>query len=353
MRILHTADLHLRNYRDERWSVLQNLLELGKGEKIDVFVICGDLFDGNTDSESLRPHIRKLFSGNGFHIVILPGNHDENAFREGLYYGKDVSVIMDYKNPFVLGDVRIWGIPFEQMAGTELLQKIHALSKELKAEKNDILLFHGELLDTFYSRSDFGEEGNERYMPLKLSYLKGINIEYILAGHFHKNFDIRNLPEGGYFVYPGSPISISQKETGRRKVNIFNIGEAPNEYLLDSLHYQTVTIELEPFSDEDPFQIVKDCVGGLHSSARLLLTVKGYVNSNKIMMNEKEIVLQMEKILDERCVVRNYEFKDIKWLFEDELFRKFRSKLDERVDNDEKKFRLLKIAIAAMMEAGI
>ena len=33
MRILHTADLHLKNYRDERWKVLQNLLELGKGEK--------------------------------------------------------------------------------------------------------------------------------------------------------------------------------------------------------------------------------------------------------------------------------------------------------------------------------
>ena len=129
MRILHTADLHLRSYRDERWKVLQNLLELGKGEKIDVFVICGDLFDGNTDSESLRPHIRKLFSGNGFHIVILPGNHDENAFREGLYFGKDVSVIMDSKNPFVSGDVRIWGIPFETMAGVGILKKFMTSQK--------------------------------------------------------------------------------------------------------------------------------------------------------------------------------------------------------------------------------
>ncbi len=353
MRILHTADFHLKNYHDERWKILQDLLDLGKREKIDILVICGDLFDGSTDSEVLRPHIRKLFSGNGFHIVILPGNHDEKAFKEGLYFGKDVSIIMDSKNPFVFGDVHIWGVPFEPMAGVGMLKKLHNISKDLREGKNDILLFHGELLDAYYSRSDFGEEGNERYMPLKLSYFKGVKIKYVLAGHFHKNFDIRTLPEGGYFVYPGSPISISRKETGRRRVNIFNIGEAPNEYLLDSLHFRDVTIEFNPFTDEDPFQIVQDYIKGFHPSSRLLLTLKGYVNGNKIGMNEKEIVLQMEKLLDKRCVERHYEFKDIKWLLDDELFQKFNDKLGESIDNEERRLLLLKIAIGAMMEAGI
>ena len=35
MRILHTADIHLRTFGDERWNALQTLIEIGKKEKID------------------------------------------------------------------------------------------------------------------------------------------------------------------------------------------------------------------------------------------------------------------------------------------------------------------------------
>jgi len=44
MKILHTADLHLKEYGDERWETLQKLIDIAKKEKIDLFVICGDLF---------------------------------------------------------------------------------------------------------------------------------------------------------------------------------------------------------------------------------------------------------------------------------------------------------------------
>jgi len=62
MKILHTADIHLREYQDERWETLQTLIELGKEAKVSIFVICGDLFDKDVDAEKLRPQIRELFS---------------------------------------------------------------------------------------------------------------------------------------------------------------------------------------------------------------------------------------------------------------------------------------------------
>jgi len=55
MKILHTADIHLKEYNDERWEALQELINIGRKEKIDVLVISGDLFDRNTNAESLRP----------------------------------------------------------------------------------------------------------------------------------------------------------------------------------------------------------------------------------------------------------------------------------------------------------
>ena len=62
MRVLHTADIHLREYGDERWETLQKLIDIGKKEKIDIFVISGDLFDKGINAENLRPTIREIFS---------------------------------------------------------------------------------------------------------------------------------------------------------------------------------------------------------------------------------------------------------------------------------------------------
>ncbi len=45
MKILHTADLHLRSENDERWAALTAVVDIGKKQKADVLVIAGDLFD--------------------------------------------------------------------------------------------------------------------------------------------------------------------------------------------------------------------------------------------------------------------------------------------------------------------
>jgi len=62
MKVLHTADIHLREYGDNRWKALQKLIEIGKKEEVEVFVVSGDLFDKDIDAEVLRPKIREVFS---------------------------------------------------------------------------------------------------------------------------------------------------------------------------------------------------------------------------------------------------------------------------------------------------
>jgi exonuclease SbcD len=353
MKILHTADLHLKILHDERWTTLQGLLQIGKKEKINLFLICGDLFDGEKESEQLRPHIRSLFTGNGFSIVILPGNHDHNSYKEGKYYGEDVSVITDVNDQFCIDDVVVGGLPFERSSKEGLLQKLHLIKRRFDPKKKNILLFHGELLDSFFSRGDFGNEGNERYMPVKLSYFKDIPAMYVLAGHFHRNFDVRTLPDGKFFVYPGSPVSVTKRETGRRRVNIFNMGEPPTECFLDSFHYEELNIELDPYKVADPVLLVKERLTTVHPESRILVTIKGYINSSMTEAQERDIAAQFDEVLKERSEERFYEFRDIRTVLEDEIWIRFLDKLEHGNYGAERKKRLQSIAIRAMMEAGI
>jgi len=350
MKILHTADIHLREYDDERWRTLEKLIEIGKKEKIEIFVISGDLFDKGIDAENLRHKIRDIFSNTGFKITIIPGNHDSDSYKGGKYFGEDADILSDLNKPFEYKDVRIWGLPFELIEGEDILNKLSSLANNLYKDKKNILLYHGELLDAFFSRRDFGNEGEERYMPVKLSYFKDLNIDYILAGHFHKNFDMWTLENGGYFIYPGSPISITKRETGQRKVNIFEVGKSPTEYVLDTPHFEEVIIEFDPLKDKKPVDVVKDCFNNLHPKAKVILKVKGFINSEDIGMSEEELVKQIKKISSGECIEDHYEFKDIRIILEDDLFKNFREKLEHTDYEEKKKMQMREIAIKAMME---
>jgi len=351
MKILHTADMHLRGLNDERWKTLEKLIDVGKKEKIDVLVISGDLFDEGIDAERLRPHIRELFSKTGFKILIIPGNHDEGSFETGLYFGEDAIVLNDTA-PQDFGDVRIIGIPYESIESEDVFSKIQSLKTRLTEDKTNILIYHGELLDLFFSREDFGDEGQKRYMPIKASYLDNLKIDYVLAGHFHTRFDVKRLGNGGFFIYPGSPISITKAETGQRKVNLLTVGKPPNEYPLDTLHYEKVLIEFDPFIERNPIEFVKEAFQKFHPQAKILLTFGGYINSKQIGISESQLVEQLKVFAKGRCVEEpSYQFSDIKKILDNDLFQSFKQKVESSDYDEEQKKKMLRIAIQAMMEA--
>jgi exonuclease SbcD len=349
MKILHTADIHLKDYGDERWQALQKLIAIGKQEGIELFLISGDLFDRGIDAEELRPHIRELFSNTGFRICLIPGNHDRDSYAGGMYFGEDTVILADLNMPCEYKDATIWGFPFEPIGRTKILHQLHSIAPHMSPAKKHIVLYHGELLDAFFSRSDFGDEGDEQYMPVRLSYFNDLEIDYVLAGHFHKYFDVRRLKKGGYFVYPGSPVSITKKETGQRRINLFELGKPPQEYLLDTPHFEEVVIVCDPFSEKNPIEALEERFQTLPSNARVILTVTGFLNGDTIGMNEEEFVKRAKKIVRDRCVEEKYEFQDIRMILEDDLFKSFLKKLAQTDYDEEKKGHMREIVIKAMM----
>ena len=352
MRILHTADIHLRSEKDERWNALRTLIGLAGKEDVDILVISGDLFDRGVDAEKLRTAIRNLFSGTDFSIVLIPGNHDSESYESGLFFGEDIRVIDDPFSPLIIGDARIWGIPFEDLGAEDMAKKIKSFSSRIDSEKTDILLYHGELLDSFYSRRDFGEEGERRYMPVKLSFFKDLGFNYVLAGHFHTRFQAWKMETGGYFIYPGSPVSITRRETGRRSVNIFDTGGEPREHFLDTSYFERIEVTLDPLSGKDPLEKVKRAVEPVPPEASILLTVRGYINSREEGITENGLVGGINRICEDRDLVEpDYFFRDIGNILNDGLFQSFERKLEERSLEEELKERVREVGIRAMMEA--
>jgi exonuclease SbcD len=190
-------------------------------------------------------------------------------------------------------------------------------------------------------------------MPVRLSYFKDLNIDYVLAGHFHSNFDVHSLESGGYFVYPGSPVSITKRETGRRNINIFEVGKPPEQFQLDTPHFEEVVIEFDPFEDVNPIEVVRTRFDSLQAEATAILTVKGFVNGAAIGVSETDLVRQIEQITADRCVDKRWdcEFKDIGLILEDDLFKSFICKLEQTDCEEEKKRQMRHMSIQAMMQA--
>lgn len=328
--IIHTADLHLRDNSDERWRALLDIVQVGQKEGAQVLTISGDLFHEDVNAEKLKPELRKIFSGTGMTVLLLPGNHDSGAYVGGSYLGDDIVVLDDFLSPWESAEVCIWGFPFQTLSREEILARLMVVKDRLFLHKYNILLYHGELLDSFFSRKDWGDEGEERYMPLKLSYFRELGFSCVLAGHFHSKFGTWRLPGGGHFVYPGSPVSITRRETGKRAVCIYQPGENPYPYFLDSHHYQEVVVELDPMAETDPVVEVEEKLRNVHSAAGIILVVSGFLDSSKTGKNEEKIAREIKDNFGIKCLEICLEFRDVRFLLEDSLFQRFMAGLDKR-----------------------
>ncbi len=345
LKILHTADFHLKDYEDERWLALKKVCEIGKKEEIDLFLIAGDLFDKGVDAERLRPKIRELFSSFNFLFIILPGNHDMDCFKKGFDFGDNVKIISEGESLYERKEIRILGLPFRFTEEKEVLRALYNLNEKIDSNKKNILLYHGELLDLFFSNSD----RESLYMPARLSYFKDLKIDYVLAGHFHSKFEVRKISNEKYFVYCGSPISITQKEKGQRKVNIFKVGEPPREYLIDTPYFEEKKIDISPLKHKNPVKEVKRAIEGLPPQAKLILTLSGFLDKKRIPFSERGLKEEIREILPPSCQF-NFEVRDITEILESDLFKEFSSKLAQRDLPSEKKEEVFRLVVEAMAQ---
>ncbi len=355
MKILHTADVHLREDNKERWDALCEIIETGKKEAIDALVISGDLFDADMDALKLKGGLRELFSDVDYDIVVIPGNHDSKSYEDRAFFGSRVKVIRTFEERYETNDAVISGMPFKNINEHEIYSALRGISDSLSLKKCNILVYHGELLDSYYSTHDFGDEGGNRYMPVRLDYFSDLNFDYVLAGHFHTNFNVFEFKKGarpGYFVFPGSPVSITKRESGKRKANLLNTGNRPEELLIDSSYYEKIDIRLDPFADTDPVAVIRKRLAGTELKAKVLLSVEGYLNSVKHGIDETKLNEELE-LLGREKQIEELSFKavDLSRILEDDVFKAFEVKLKSANFTSHERAAMKEYFLKAMMES--
>ena len=327
---------------------MENIVSVSETEEASLLVIAGDLFDQNIEAETMRQDLRKILGGANLKTIILPGNHDYQSYRSGLYFGDNVYVLNDWATPFDFGEVSIWGLPFDKLEGDRLAGRLQEMGRLMDKQRRNLLLFHGELLDAFYSARDMGEEGSRRYMPAHLSSFSALPVEYVLAGHFHSGYKGWEIGKERLFIYPGSPVSITSRETGRRVANLIINNQRPLEIALDTFHYEDLTIELDPFSSENPLLKLEKSIQQLHPSARLLIEVRGLFDGSRLGLSESELAAGIQNIAGAklaRAVVET--FTDVRHVLEDDLFKAFLARLEMQDYADWQKAKVRELAIKA------
>jgi DNA repair exonuclease SbcCD nuclease subunit len=352
MRILHTADLHLRNTEDDRWHALVNVLDQAEQLKAGALVVCGDMFDRSVDALVLKSELRELFEKRPFPVYILPGNHDGSGLSAGDFFGSNVTVMVEPCQTVDIGMLRIVALPFENVGPETVLERLLAAREKRNVDEGavNVLLYHGELLDLIPDPEAFGEEEGHDYMPVRLSTFAGLGFDYVLAGHFHKSYDVRQY-EGGYFVYPGSPVSVTRRETGRRHAVVVDAGEPPRPVPLETRHAENVEIVLNPFDRVGPAGTIQRRLEELDERAAVYLSIKGFADLDAMDTTEKEFDAEIRKFESNPAVVEVVaQWRDVGDILRNELFRKFNEHLGAEDVPENHRKRMREMVVDALTE---
>lgn len=285
--LLHTADVHLRPDADERLAGLEAVLDLATDREVDALTIGGDLFDRPADVDELRTDLRnRYFSDLPFEVVLIPGNHDVDAFRGDLFFGDSCTVIADAEHFGTWRDpddeVRVVGIPYQEEPTDELLL---ALEERPAFDGTDVLLFHGSLDEPL--AAPVGDEEAYRYFQVTPEVLAELDFDYYLAGHYHVQ-RLRQFETGAEFAYPGPPASTTSAETGPRQT----VGLAPTEGLtfepLDTFHYLDRHVSVTPGAEDAALEDLQSWVDEVVTpAASPSITVTGVVDADETAFAER------------------------------------------------------------------
>ncbi len=274
-----------------------------------------------------------------------------------LFSALKVKVIRSFEDRYETDDTVITGMPYQNIKEHEIYSILRNISENLNEKKCNMLMYHGELLDSFYSAHDFGDEGENRYMPVRLDYFAELKFDYVLAGHFHTNFNILEFtkarkPRAGYFIFPGSPVSITKRESGKRKVNLFKTGDPPREVFLDSFFYEAVNIKLDPFIEMDPVAVIRKKLDAVNANAKILLVIEGYLNSVKHGIDETKLNEELELLKSKKEIEElNFKAVDLSRILEDDVFKAFDSRLKSANFSSNEKSAVKEYFLKAMMES--
>lgn len=286
MKIVHTADLHLKKDDTETLAVFDWILKKATALKAHCIIISGDMFDSNTDATSLRPQIKRLCDNTPVTILIIPGNHDSGAFKKGYDYGKSVIQCTDQPFTFVeMEDIKLAAIPYQEKKFAECIKDVPS--------NTDILVAHGTLYDPSIMVSIL-DDAETKYMPIYPANLEN-SARYVAMGHLHAR-SIEKKYGKTLVVYPGSPVALDSKCVSERRCYEVVIEQktiSVSPLLVDiAPYYHKETYFVFAGNEEHIINKIEESLNSLDPIHRMpAITVKGYTG-----MQDQDFARMLDKL---------------------------------------------------------
>jgi exonuclease SbcD len=212
LRVLHTADVHLESdgYGDARQQaahqergrrVFQRIVDRALSDRVDLFLIAGDLFDHNRVSDEAVDFVRTELARLHRPVVILPGNHDAlytNAIydRHDLGAGPSHVRVIRRLNGETIDlpelDAVVWGRAMEEHEpGFQPLAHIPGRDER----RWHLAMAHG----FFYE----ARQRPDRSSPIFADEVRDTGWDYVALGHQHVQTNVGQGTVAAY--YAGAP----------------------------------------------------------------------------------------------------------------------------------------------------
>jgi exonuclease SbcD len=232
LRLLHTADVHLgarhadlgeqaAAQRERQFAAFKASIDLAIAEKVDVFLVAGDLFDSNTQPrrsvERVAAELKRLAAAK-VRSVILPGTHDvfdrSSVYRaydlkglSGSTADDDLVTVLTSEAPSVhlkACDVLIHGPVFATKRAP------HSPLRDIRAARDgvdwEIAAVHGAI--GIPGKTD-GDE-----VVVTKDEIAATGLDYVALGHWHSTQQGRagSVP----YAYSGAPepVALDQDRAG-------------------------------------------------------------------------------------------------------------------------------------------
>ena len=232
LRLLHTADVHLgarhtdlgdraAALRERQFAAFTASIDLAVSEKVDLFLIAGDLFDSNVQPrrsvDRTVAELRRLVEAK-IRTVIAPGTHDVYD-RASIYraydlpalagaVGSDLLTVLDPDRPDVLLstlDVVVHGRCFATKRAP------HSPLRGFDAAKDERASWHVGLL---HAAIAIPNQTDRDEVVITTEEIEASHLDYLALGHWHSTS--QGTAGRTVWAYSGAPeaVAIDQDRAG-------------------------------------------------------------------------------------------------------------------------------------------
>jgi DNA repair exonuclease SbcCD nuclease subunit len=242
LRLLHTADVHLgarhadlgeqaAAQRERQFAAFQAAIELAIAEKVDLFLIAGDLFDSNTQPrrsvERVAAELKRLVAAR-IRTVIIPGTHDVYD-RASLYRVHDVAALAGSAPDDDLVTVLTPERPSVHLAACDVIVHgpIFATKRAPYSPLRDLRVVAGQgaawHVGMVHGSVSIPDRTDRDEVVITRDEIEATGLDYLALGHWHS---VQQGRAGGTtWAYAGAPEPVAVTQDGAGKVLLVELDE--------------------------------------------------------------------------------------------------------------------------------